>query len=149
MLLFTYYCALIVLTYIFPEVEVISSLTKRQNLLCYKSPCKESEAKMDPTSLGPLWHRRCGYAGDVCRRCDFIDPSTSITIQGLIRPPVNSMQNSKESDDYVEYIQESLKIIEYVMEFVLQNCPSYINESIAVHQIKYDIDKFVSFKIFL
>ncbi len=129
--------------YVLQKVEGFANLTQRLNLLCYKSPCTESEAKMDPTRLGPLWHRRCGYAGNVCRSCDFIDPSTSITIQGLIRAPINSITKYKVSDDYVEYFEEALKIIEYFMEFVLQGFPNYINESIAVAQIKYEIYKFV------
>ena len=58
-------------------------------------------------------------------------------IQGVILVPVTIIQSYIETDIYVEYYAEAVKLLEYIMEYVLLGIPGYMTESLAVLHVKY------------
>ena len=139
MLILHYFLSVIlILENVIPISKGISNLTQSLNLLCPSSPCKDG-AKSFKSSLDKIWtwYRRCGYQGNACAVCKFIDPTKSITIQGVIWAPVTVIQNYIDSDIYVEYYAKAVKLIEYFMEYVLLDIPGYMKESLAVLHVKY------------
>ena len=71
--------------------------------------------------------------------CNLVDPSKTITLEGIIQIPVRFYTSEDSPNRVVIADKEAEKIIEYFMEYVLRYEPKYqyLNESISVLSFKY------------
>ena len=140
----TLFFSLILLVITSTVIVVISTVGfNGTDLICYKSPCNLQQAKVSFSTINvarEFWSRKCGYSGNVCSQCNFIDPSTVFTLEGIIRIPITLYRQYNESDIYFIYYQQGAKLFEYIMEYVLSDpCHQlvYITESVTILNIKY------------